>query len=284
MQFIGQEANLDIINKWNTLPNFMIIQGDAHTGKSYFVLYLCHKFKLHYVAMKNSVSTVRNLINDMVPNNNTVYHFKDFHTASIEAKNALLKITEEPIPGNYIIITGGPQIKTLESRATRLIMSPYSKNENCKCLQAYFEDIAVQNKIIESGIDTPAKIEYYREYEKLEALIDFAYEIANKITFISPESIAVIMSRFENRYDNVDIVLLFLNIVVHLIENKMKTDTKFSYKGIFEILLQGKKSLIRQPTLKRKMLLYKIFYQIYILDKENLNNEKFKGFKTRNNR
>ena len=49
MYIIGQHENLESINKWKDLPNFLIIQGDRHMGKSYLTLYLCEKFKLHYV-------------------------------------------------------------------------------------------------------------------------------------------------------------------------------------------------------------------------------------------
>lgn len=45
MQLIGQKSNLDIINKWETLPQFIIIQGDKHTGKSYLALYLSSIFR-----------------------------------------------------------------------------------------------------------------------------------------------------------------------------------------------------------------------------------------------
>ena len=36
MYIIGQEHNIEIINKLENLPNFVIIQGDRHMGKSYF--------------------------------------------------------------------------------------------------------------------------------------------------------------------------------------------------------------------------------------------------------
>ncbi len=126
MYIIGQEKNLEIIDSWNKLPNFIIIQGDEHVGKSYLTLYLCEKFDLFYKELDISVKSVRSLISTMIPNSNTLYHLKNFDRASLQAKNALLKITEEPVEGNYIVITGGPQIKTLESRARKLVMQSYT--------------------------------------------------------------------------------------------------------------------------------------------------------------
>lgn len=149
MQLVGQKDNLDIINTWKTMPPFTIIQGDEHTGKTYFTLYLCKHFNLHYNLISNKVDEVRSLIKTMKPNSNGLYHFDNFNTASLAAKNALLKITEEPIPGNYIVITGGPQLKTLESRARRILMAPYSETEIKDYLNPYFPDEAIKNALIE---------------------------------------------------------------------------------------------------------------------------------------
>ena len=92
MQIIGQEANLALIDKWKEMPPFVIIQGDEHTGKTYLTLYLCRKYGLRYKKISNRVDDVRSLINVMQPFSNTLYHFDNFHTASINAKNASVNI------------------------------------------------------------------------------------------------------------------------------------------------------------------------------------------------
>lgn len=267
MQLIGQKDNLELIDKWDKLPPFVIIQGDEHMGKAYLTLYLCKKFKLHYKNMNKSVSSVRNLISEMKPNSDMLYHFDNFHTASLEAKNALLKITEEPIPGNYIVITGGPQLKTLESRARRILMSPYSDEEIRSYMEAYFPERPIQDALIASGINTPAKVEYYKKYDHLEALADFAKEMVDKITAITPDIILMTLHRFENKYDEIDAYLLFITMMINIIENKLKTKQYYSYDKILPVLLEGKKALIRQPTLKRKMLFFKMFYELYQIGK-----------------
>lgn len=152
MQLIGQESNLDIISKWQTLPQFIIITGDKHTGKTHLTLYLCQQYNLQYVLMKNGINDIRKLLDVMKPNSNTLYHFKNFDSASIRAKNSLLKITEEPLPGNYIVITGGSQLKTLESRGRKLIMAPYSKDLMISYLQKYFLRRRIMYQIIYSWI------------------------------------------------------------------------------------------------------------------------------------
>ena len=268
MQFIGQKENLELINKWKTLPNFIIIQGDAHTGKRYLTLYISEKFNLTYKELNKSVATIRDTIKNLDRDANILYHLNDFESASLQAKNALLKVTEEPVPGNYFIITGGPQIKTLESRARRIIMSPYSKDELSFFFDKIYPDKSLQDKFIKAGINTPAKITYYKQYEHLEALVNYAHDIVTKITYITPESILKMLPRFENRYDDsIDAVLLFLTMLINIIEFNIKEKGYYSYLNILNILLQGKKSLVSQPTLKRKMVLFDIFYQIYNLNK-----------------
>lgn len=267
MQFIGQKENLDMIDKWADLPPFMIIQGDEHMGKEYFVLYLCKKYNLRYFKVKNSVKDVRELINHMVPNSRTIFHLDDFDKASLAAKNALLKITEEPVYGNYIIITGGPQLKTLESRAKRILMAPYSKEEVSEYMKPYFPDPLVQSAIYDAGINSPAKVDYYKDYEKLQGLVSYAEDVSRNITSITGAFCIEMLDRFANYYfEGIDPCLLFLNIIINILETKLKKQAFYSYDKILITLIKGKRSLLKQPTLKRKMLLFDMFYTIHKLN------------------
>ena len=168
MQMVGQKLNLEIINSWSEIPQFIIIQGDRNMGKTTMVLYLCEKFNMHYVKMNNGINDVRELVKLMTPNSNTIYHFKDFDRASIQAKNALLKITEETPVGNCIIITGSNQIKTLESRARKLVMGAYNMEEVCNYMQGYVPSSEIQRNLFIAGINSPSKVEKYCKYDGLE--------------------------------------------------------------------------------------------------------------------
>lgn len=263
MQLIGQENNLEIIDKWSKLPNFLIIQGEEHSGKNYFVLFLCQKFNLHYKEVSKSVKDIRNLLDVMIPNSNTVYHLKDFDSASLQAKNALLKVTEEPVPGNYIIITGGPQIKTLQSRARLIIMSPYKYESLLDLYKKYYYNID-SKKLYDVGINTPAKIEYYKDCEKIEELIINAYNIFSRITYIGAVDYVPIMQLFDSRYekDSIDLCMLFLQMLINLIENKIYDKMQYSYYDILNIVIKVKNQLKREYTLNRKLLILKMFYGI----------------------
>lgn len=262
MQLIGQKANLEIINAWKNLPQFLIIQGDRNTGKTKLTLYLCERFGLKYVKMNNSVNGIRELIKLMTPGSNTVYHFKDFDRASIQAKNALLKITEEPIDGNYIVITGNRQIATLESRAKKLVMNAYTFDEMSAYMQKYFSDKNMQLQIYNAGINTPSKVDMYGSYDAIHSLVSYAYEIFNKITNITMADCIITTSMFYSRYDDIDASYLFLTMLIHIIENNIQTHHLYSYYKILEVLISAKESIEKDKTLNRKFILYRTFYTL----------------------
>lgn len=264
MLLVGQSKNLELINKWSELPQFLIIQGDEHTGKNYMVLYLCKKFGLRYNLIGNSVNNVRSLVNTMTSGSKDVYHFDNFNTATLQAKNALLKVTEEPLPGNHIIITGGPQIKTLESRAKRIIMSPYTFEEVNKYIGDKIQDEQYKINLYNAGINTPAKFSYYQNYENLQNIMNTAYEIFSKITYLSTYTYIPLLNQFDDRYDKdkKDDCMLFLDMLINLIETRLKTNYLYSYTTALEILIDARQQLRKEPTLKRKMLLFRTFYTI----------------------
>lgn len=266
MQFIGQKANLDIISKWDKLPNFTIIQGDKHTGKSYLALYLCNLFGLKYVKISNGVDEIRNLINSMTEGANIVYHLKDFDTASVQAKNALLKITEETPAGNYIIVTGNKQIPTLESRARKIVMNSYTKEEMFDFLSKYYMDNIIP-KLYMAGLNTPSKVIYYKGYENIEPLLDYAYNIYNHISALSIDVIVYMTHKFESRYEGIDPSVLFLDMLISIINYNTKNNLnyKYSFSNVLNILVDSKEILEKEPTLNRKMFLFQTFYEIYSL-------------------
>lgn len=266
MHVIGQKLNLEIIDKWQDMPNFIIVQGDDNTGRTHLVTYMCEKFGKHYHLVGNSVQNVRELIKLMVEGSNTVFHFKDFDKASLVAKNALLKITEEPVAGNYIVITGSSQLQTLESRARRLHMAQYDFGELKPLLTKHYESIDAR-KLFNAGFNTPSKILFYKSYEGLNGLLDFAYEIYGRITYIGIEDILKIMSMFEPRYSDIDAVELFLSMLISIIEYNIreKLGLRYSHFDILDFMLYARELLKKEPTLNRKMLLYRTFHNIMLL-------------------
>lgn len=270
MQFVGQELNLKIIDKWSKLPNFIIIQGDEHTGKTYLTKYICEKFKIQYVLMPNSIKDVRSLIKEMRSGGNVLYHFKDFDKASMQAKNALLKITEETPKGNTIVITGSKQLATLESRARKLVMSAYSENEVQPFIEKYFDKGKV-HQYYQTGINTPAKVELYKDSDAIDDLIKYVDEIFNRLTTLYIDYVITISHKFEAKYDGIDNAILFLTLLINLISYKIRYECNYRFDFLEElkILIEGKTMLVKDKTLNRRFMLYRIFYSIMTLGGKN---------------
>lgn len=120
------------------------------------------------------------------------------------------------------------------------------------------------------GINTPSKINYYRNYEPLIPIMQYAKEISEKITYMTPQSYIPIMFRFEDRYFTqkgetkkpIDACLLFLEMLISILDNKLTVYHKYSYEKIMNQLIDAKYQLQKEPTLRRRMLLFKTFYNI----------------------
>lgn len=234
MQIVGQSDNIELIKSWQSLPQFMIIQGPTNTGKTHLIEYMCELFGVHYVRIKNSVEEIRNLIQNMGIQANTLYHFKDFDRASIQAKNALLKITEEPIINNYICISGLKQLDTLESRAIKLTMSPYTLEDIISFSRDNTElDIELVEKLYNVGIDTPSKILKCKTYPYLKELYDFAVDTYKTITFLTFEDAIRISQMFESskKDDGFDAITLYITFLLGLIRSSYYKNRKlFLYR------------------------------------------------------
>lgn len=266
MQFIGQSKNLELINRWEKIPNFIIIQGDIYTGKTYLAKYISEKFKKSYILMKNSVSDVRTLVKEMKSNANAVYHFKDFDTASVQARNALLKITEETPEGNCIIITGSRQIPTLESRARKLVMSAYEKEDMLTELSKYY-DKSKMFDYYKAGFNTPTKALLYKDYDGVNDLLSYAYTIFGQLSTLRAENVIVISKKFSNKYEELDHAILFLDMLINIINYKSKYELnyRYSFQNVLDNLIECKEGLLHDKTLNRSFMLYKAFYNITLL-------------------
>ena len=270
MRVIGQQDNINIIDKWEDLPRFLIIQGEKDSGKNYIIKYLCDKFGIKYEYKSNAVSAVRELAGLEYIREKTLYHFEDFDTASIQAKNALLKIAEEPIDNMYIVLTGRKQLDTLESRAKKLLMTPYTETDIIEFVQQldidkdkFTDEVCID--LYRAGLNTPTKFKFYSQYDKIGELLKFAEDVVSRIICIDIDELVYIVGSFESKYDDLDVCNLFLIFIINLIEYKIKTEHYYSYYEILKLVIAYQEMLVKEPSLNRRMLLYQLFYSI--LDK-----------------
>lgn len=142
---IGQTSNKKIIDYWasrNNFPRFLVITGKEGSGKSTLVKYITDKMKHYIVYSDTSVENVREVIKNCYSvTSPTVYIFLNADKMSAQAKNALLKVTEEPPYSAYFILTANNMsqlLPTIKSRCVEMKIEPYSHSELLQYCQEDF--------------------------------------------------------------------------------------------------------------------------------------------------
>jgi len=134
---IGQEQLIKRIDdeiERGVYPKFSILIGDAGTGKRTLARHIKEQLNcVDLLEFENSVASVREAIKKAYKSTQrSVFLFADADTMSNAAKNALLKITEEPPKNVWFIMTLQNETNTLEtilSRGTRYRIDPYTSLE-----------------------------------------------------------------------------------------------------------------------------------------------------------
>ena len=139
---IGQERLLTRIDKMIEagFPRFTIICGNKQSGRKTIARRIAKALGAYLINSSIKVDDVREIIDLAYKQTEPiVYLLADVDKMSPAAKNALLKITEEPPRKAYFIMTLqdiNNTLATLKSRATVLNIDPYTPAD----LMKYAED------------------------------------------------------------------------------------------------------------------------------------------------
>lgn len=181
---IGQNSILSTTDTWiekGQVPRFLIISGGRGSGKTTLVKEIARRMKAYLIECGSSVDAVREAVNNCYKcSATTVYLFDDADAMSTAAKNAMLKITEEPPRQAHFIVTvrnSENMLETLRSRATNISMQPYTSAE----LDLFYDKYThKKNQLIREVCDAPGMM---LEMEKInvEELINFCETIVDNI-------------------------------------------------------------------------------------------------------
>lgn len=169
---LGQEQ---LIKKVHTLidngfPRFIILSGENGIGKKTLAQYITRELKARYVLSEIKADEVRNIINlaykVYTP---TVYVLPDAEKMHKSAKNALLKVTEEPPQKAYFILTTNNlnyMLDTLISRGTVLTMDNYTDTNKLDYIKLNYalETLKGSTDFICQVCDTFTEIDKIMEY------------------------------------------------------------------------------------------------------------------------
>lgn len=160
---VGQKKileDLKSLKESNNFPRFIILSGVKGSGRKTVSRYISKLLNGYLIECELGVDSVREAVHNCykcsVP---TVYQFADADKMSLAAKNALLKITEEPPRQAYFVITvqmAENMLETLRSRAMCVQMAPYTEDELYEFVQS--EGITLKDDRILDVSDVPGQV------------------------------------------------------------------------------------------------------------------------------
>ena len=178
---IGQSNLLKKIDKLisNGFPRFVILKGPKGSGRTLLSREIANLLGVQLIPIGITVDEVREVINNSYRNTEPIlYVLSDTDKMSLAAKNALLKITEEPPQKAYFIQTVtslSNSLPTLVSRACVLNMDEYKEGELLQYLNTKYpnnELSAVQIDFIIKTAKVPLEIDALMTYN-LDDFINF---------------------------------------------------------------------------------------------------------------
>lgn len=133
---IGQNNLLEKINTIisnSDFPHFILLSGERGSGRKLVASHLAQKIGGHISTCDIKVDEIRDMISLVNKTaDKMIVIIADADNMSISAKNALLKITEEPPKNKWFIMTVVDESSipdTILSRATTFKMDKYTPNE-----------------------------------------------------------------------------------------------------------------------------------------------------------
>lgn len=222
---IGQEYlryKLDSMLNADNLPHFIIFVGPRGSGRTMLTKYIADKLSAIYTISDIKVDAIREVIDTAYKTSDrVVYHIKDADTMRAEAKNAMLKITEEPPKNAYFVMTvenDANLLDTIKSRAFVEHMEPYTPNQLSEYAKSKYSQF---DKLILDIAVTPYQIDILVHYgsefiEYVKLVLDNIGAVESANAFKSGSKIA-----FKDDPDKYDLTV-FLRTFMVLCCNKLK--------------------------------------------------------------
>ena len=241
-KIIGQTKIINWVDNLtaDSFPHFIVLIGPKGSGKRMIAKYIADKLSAINIDCDIKVDAVRNAITlASTVETPIVYCFANADTMRAEAKNALLKITEEPPKNAYFIFTVVDEstlLDTIKSRATVIRLDPYTAEDMEKMGAAMLSDdltdeekITFQNAFLTA--ETPYELKQMFKYGMdffvyVDLVMDNIAEVEEANAFKSGVKLA-----FHNEDDKYDLGL-FWKAFIHDCLNCIDEDPLHYAEGI----------------------------------------------------
>lgn len=235
---IGQKNLLKTLNdRADNFPQFIIIAGPKGGGKKLLAGEVARNLNAAFCRVGISIADIRSMI-DMAYKVSmpTVFLIPDVDTMSISAKNALLKITEEPPKQAYFVMTVlniNSVLATIKSRATIYYLDPYTVTElNDYAVKLIDEKNKCPDHLdtLLSICETPGEIEMLFNMDTNE-FYNYVQKVLMNIGKVSTTNIfkigeKIALKNEENKYD---LILFWKFFAALCIKNYDEYSVKYAY-------------------------------------------------------
>lgn len=231
---IGQRSIIDWIDRnLDNFPTFIIFVAPRGCGKRMLAHYVARKLGANYAPCGVKVDEVREVINTAYSTRDkALYCFEDADTMRAEAKNAMLKVTEEPPANAYFCMTVEDEsslLDTIKSRGHVILLQPYTRDEiKDYVLDKYGEDAPM---VICDVASTPREADLMVQYgpdfmDYVELVVDNVAEVQPANAFKSSGKLA--LKNEEDKYD----LKLFWNAFISICIKRVMDDSLKYTQGV----------------------------------------------------
>lgn len=239
---IGQERLLTRIDKMIEagFPRFTIICGSKQSGRKLIASRIAKGLNAHLIKSNIKVDDVREIIALAYKQSEpTLYLLPDADKMSPAAKNALLKITEEPPRKAYFIMTLadiGSTLATLKSRGTVLSIDPYTPDNLLEYAEVKGYELNEDEIEIVSNICTvPGEVDLIARYDIL-AFYEFVETVVDNIGVVNGANAFKIGLKLNYKEDDGGWDIgLFMRAVMYVCRKKMDNEPLHQYRDTIAI-------------------------------------------------
>lgn len=219
---IGQKNLLKRIKDTPTdkFARFIILEGLKGSGRKLIAEQIAKKLKAQFIICGVKIDDVREAITMAYKQTEpTVFVFPDCDSMSMEAKNSLLKMAEEPARKSYIIMTVQSRAtlpETLISRGYIAVMENYSSNELEEYINLNNYNFNLDERItILAFCKVPGQIKTISQYDIIE-FKEYCHNVAkhmHTVTGVNALKIPLKL-KYKETEDGWDIELFLRGVVV----------------------------------------------------------------------
>lgn len=146
---IGLQSNIQELADRGAFPRFSIIVGKKGSGKKLLGKTIANMLGYSYLVWQNKIDDIRSLIQYMWEQDKpTVYCIPDYEDMSLGARNAILKVCEEPPNNAFIILTSSLKeiiLPTILGRGTTFEMQGYSEEDLIKVAEENYSNFEFED-------------------------------------------------------------------------------------------------------------------------------------------